>query len=148
MNTAEIRSILSVGHYGLGEQNEAGERLIDFCTTNQLSVMKTFFQNHKRKLYTWTSPNGIHKNMTIKPWSDCGTDHKLLMCKFKIKLWKKRRQQLVPKFDLTSKNRFSVPNTTVATTYCGNYWTIALISHASKVLLKIIQGRLLTYIER
>ena len=42
------------GKFGLGVQNEAGQRLIEFCQEN------TLFQQHKRRLYTWTSPDGQH----------------------------------------------------------------------------------------
>ena len=46
------------GKFGLGVQNEAGQRLIEFCEKNALVIANTLFQQHKRKLYTWTSPNG------------------------------------------------------------------------------------------
>ena len=39
-------------------RNEAGQRLIEFCQENALIITNTFFQQHKRKLYTWTSPDG------------------------------------------------------------------------------------------
>ena len=48
------------GKFGLGLQNEAGQRLIDFCQGNALVIAKTLFQQHKRRLYTWTSPDGQH----------------------------------------------------------------------------------------
>ena len=48
------------GKFGLGIQNEAGQRLIEFCQENALVIANTHFQQHKRKLYTWTSPNGQH----------------------------------------------------------------------------------------
>ena len=44
------------GKSGLGVQNEAGQRLIEFCQENILVIANTLFQQHKRKLYTWTSP--------------------------------------------------------------------------------------------
>ena len=46
--------------FGLGVQNEAGQRLIDFCQENALVIANTLFQQHKRRLYTWTSPDGQH----------------------------------------------------------------------------------------
>ena len=46
------------GKFGLGIQNEAGQRLIDFCQENALVIADTLFQQHKRRLYTWTSPDG------------------------------------------------------------------------------------------
>ena len=44
------------GKLGLGVQNEAGQRLIKFCQENSLVIVNTLFQQHKRRLYTWTSP--------------------------------------------------------------------------------------------
>ena len=46
--------------FGLGVQNEAGQRLIEFCKENTLVIANTLFQKHKRRLYTWTSPDGQH----------------------------------------------------------------------------------------
>ena len=50
------------GKFGLGVQNEAGQRLTEFCQENTLVIANTFFQQHKRRLYTWTSPDGQHQN--------------------------------------------------------------------------------------
>ena len=46
------------GKFGLGVQNEAGQRLIEFCQKNALFIANILFQQHKRRLYTWTSPDG------------------------------------------------------------------------------------------
>ena len=46
------------GKFGLGVQNEAGQRLTDFCQENTLVIANTLFQQHKRRPYTWTSPDG------------------------------------------------------------------------------------------
>ena len=46
--------------FGLGIQNEAGQRLIEFCQENALVIENILFQQHKRRLYTWTSPEGQH----------------------------------------------------------------------------------------
>ena len=46
------------GKFGLGVQNEAGQRLIEFCRENTLVIANTLFQQHKRRLYTETSPDG------------------------------------------------------------------------------------------
>ena len=51
-----------IGKFGLGVQNEAGQRLIEFCQKNTLVIANTLFQQHKRRLYTWTSPDGQHRN--------------------------------------------------------------------------------------
>ena len=83
-------------------QNEEGQRLIEFCQENALVIANTLFQQHKRKLYTWTSPDGQHRNqvdyiLCSQRWSqsaktrwgaDCGSDHELLIAKFRLKLKK------------------------------------------------------------
>ena len=48
------------GKFGLGIRNEAGQRLTEFCQDNALFIANTLFQQHKRRLYTWTSPDGQH----------------------------------------------------------------------------------------
>ena len=50
------------GKFGLGIRNEAGQRLIEFCQENALVTANTLYQQHKRRLYTWTSPDGQHGN--------------------------------------------------------------------------------------
>ena len=50
------------GKFHLGVQNEAGQRLIEFCQENELVIANTLFKQHKRRLYTWTSPDGWHWN--------------------------------------------------------------------------------------
>ena len=93
------------GKFGLGVWNEAGQRLIEFCQENALVIANTLFQQHKRGLYTWTSPDGQHRNQTdyilcsqtwrssiqsakTRPGADCGSDHELLTAKFRLKLKK------------------------------------------------------------
>ena len=49
-----------IGKFGLGMQNEAGQRIIEFSQENTLVIEKSLFQQHKRRLYTWTSPDGQH----------------------------------------------------------------------------------------
>ena len=48
--------------FGLGVQNEAGQRLIEFCQEKAMVIANTFFKQHERRLYTWTSPDGQHQN--------------------------------------------------------------------------------------
>ena len=48
--------------FGLGVQNEAGQRLIVFCQENTVVIANTLYQQHKRRHYTWTSPDGQHRN--------------------------------------------------------------------------------------
>ena len=84
------------GKFDLGVQNEAGQRLIEFCQENTLVRANTLFQQHKRRLYTWTSPDGQHRNQIdcipcskgsgssihwakTGPGADCGSDHELLI---------------------------------------------------------------------
>ena len=50
------------GIFGLWVWNEAGQRVIEFCQENTLVITNTLFQQHKRRLYTWTSPDGQHRN--------------------------------------------------------------------------------------
>ena len=50
------------GKFGLAARNEAGQRLIEFSQENALVIANTLFQQHKRRLYTWTSPDGQHQN--------------------------------------------------------------------------------------
>ena len=50
--------------FGLGLQNEAGQRLTEFCQENALVRANSLFQQHKRQLYTWTSPDGQYQNQT------------------------------------------------------------------------------------
>ena len=93
------------GKFGLGIWNEAGQRLIEFCQENALVITNTLFQQHKRRLYTWTSPDGQHLNQIDyilcsqrwrssiqstkpRPGADCGSDHELLIAKFRLKLKK------------------------------------------------------------
>ena len=93
------------GKFHLGVQNEAEQRLIDFCQENALIIASIFFQQHKRRLCTWTSPDGQHQNhidyilcsqrwrssiesAKTRPGADCGSDHELLIAKFRLKLKK------------------------------------------------------------
>ena len=53
------------GKFCLGMRNEAGQRLIiEFCQENTLVITNTLFQQHKRRLYTWTLPDDQHRNQT------------------------------------------------------------------------------------
>ena len=93
------------GKFGLGVWNEAGQRLIEFCQENTLVIANILFQQHKRRLYTWASPDGQYQNLIdyilcSQIWrsslqsektrlgADCGSDHKLLIAKFRLKLKK------------------------------------------------------------
>ena len=82
-----------------------GKVLIEFCQENALVIANTLFQQHKRRLYTWTSPDGQHQNQIdyilcsqrwkssiqsakTRPGTDCGSNHQLLIAKFRLKLKK------------------------------------------------------------
>ena len=70
------------GKFGLGVQNEVGQRLIEFCQENTLVTANTLFQQHKRTLYTWTSPDGQYQNqinyiICIQRWSQQKQDWEL-----------------------------------------------------------------------
>ena len=46
------------GKFGLGIQNEVGKRITEFCQENALVIANTLFQQHRRRLYTWSSSDG------------------------------------------------------------------------------------------
>ena len=52
------------GKFGLGVQNEAGEGYFEFCQEYTVVIAKTLFQQNKRRLYTWTLPDGQYWNQT------------------------------------------------------------------------------------
>ena len=60
MQKYEVKTPGVTGKFGLGVQNEEGQRLIEFSQENTLVKPNTLFQQHKRRLYTWTSPDGQH----------------------------------------------------------------------------------------
>ena len=93
------------GKFGLRVQNEAGKRLIEFYQENTLVIANTLFQQHKRRLYTWISPDGQYRNqidyiLCSQRWRssiqsaktrlgmDCSSDHELLIAIFRLKLKK------------------------------------------------------------
>ena len=112
LNNSHLRSVVGsqetpgvTGKFGLGIWNEAGQRQIEFCQENALVIANTLFQQHKRRLYTWTSPDGQHRNQIdyilcsqrrrssiqstkTRPGADCGSDHELLIAKYRLKLKK------------------------------------------------------------
>ena len=101
------------GKFGLGERNEAGQRLIE----NVLVIANTLLQQHKRRLYTWTSPDGQHWNqidyiLCSQRWrssiewaktrsgADCGSDHEFFIAKFRLKSKKVGKTTGPFKYDL------------------------------------------------
>ena len=91
------------GKFGLRVWNEAGQRLTEFCQENTLVIANTLYQQHKRRLYIWISPDGQQQNQIdyifwsqrqrssiqsakTRPGADCGSDHELLNATFRLKL--------------------------------------------------------------
>ena len=111
------RNTWVTGKCGLGVQNEAGQRLIEFCQENTLVTANTLFQQHKRRLYIWISPDGQHQNQIdyilcsqrwrsciqsskTRPGADCGSDHELLIAKFRLKSKKVGKTTRPCRYDL------------------------------------------------
>ena len=120
------------GKFGLGVQNGAGQRLIEFCQENTLVIANTLFQQHKRRLYTWTSPDGQYQNQIdyilcsqrwrssiqsakTRPGADGSSDQEPLFAKFRLKLKKVGKTTRSFRYDLNQipndytvevKNRF------------------------------------------
>ena len=105
------------GKFGLGIWNEAGQRLTEFCQENTLVIANTLFPQHKRRLYPQTSPDGQQRNqidyiLCSQRWRnyiesaktrlgpDCGSDHELLIAKFRLKLKKVKKTIRPFKYDL------------------------------------------------
>ena len=99
-------------------RNEAGQRLIEFCQDNALVIANTLFQQHKKRLYTWTSQDDRQQNkidyiLCSQAWrrsiqlaktrseADCGLDHELLIAKFRLKLKKVEKTTRPFRYDLS-----------------------------------------------
>ena len=132
VGSQEIPGVTS--KFGLGVQNEAGQRLTEFCQENTLVMANTLFQQHKRRLYTWTSPDGQNQIDSIlcsqnwrssiqsaktRPGADCGSDHELFIAIFRLKLKKVGKTTRPPRYDLNKipynytvevRNRFEGPD--------------------------------------
>ena len=105
------------GKFSLGVHNKARQRLIEICQENALIIANTLFQQHKRRLYTWTLPDGQHRNQIdyilcsqrwrssiqsaeTRPGADYGSDHELLIDKFRLKLKKVGKTTRPFRYDL------------------------------------------------
>ena len=103
--------------HGLGDRNEAGERMIEFCEANQLIVTNMWYKQPRRRLYTWTLPDGLHRNQIdytliqkcwrsmvksakTMPVADCGTDHELLVANIQVKLKKTKTPEIENRYNL------------------------------------------------
>ena len=99
-------------------QNEAGQRLTEFCQENALVIANTLFQQHKRLPCTWTSPDAQNRNQIdyiicsqrrrssmqlakTRPGADCGSECELLIAKFKLKLKKVGKTTRPFRYDLS-----------------------------------------------
>ena len=118
--------------FGLQVLNKAGQTLIEFCQENALVIVNTLFQQHKRRLYTWTSPDDQHQNQIgcilcsqrgrspiqsakARLGADCSSDHELLIAKFRLKLKKVQKttrplrynlKQIPYNYTVEVRNRF------------------------------------------
>ena len=119
-------SSTATGTFGLGQRNDRGDRLIEFCASNDLLLMNTCFQQHKRRLFTWTSPDGNTKNQIdyiavqkrwksnvvstkTYPGADCGSDHELLAANIRLKLKRLKASNSQIKWDVnTDLQKYSV----------------------------------------
>ena len=105
----EEKEMDTTGKWGLGQRNERGQMLIDFCQNNNLAIANTLFEQPRRRIYTWTSPDGAHRNqidyiLIRKRWkssvtnaktypgADCGSDHNLVAAIVRIRLKKAKKQ--------------------------------------------------------
>ena len=105
------------GKFGLGEQSEAGQRLTEFCLEKALVIANTIFQQPKRQLYIWTTPDGQYRNqmnyiLCSQRWrssielaktrlgADCGSDHELFLAKFRLQLKKVGKTTRPFRYDL------------------------------------------------
>ena len=94
-----------------------GQRLMEFCQENARVIANTLFQQHKRRLYTWASPDGQHQNqidyiLCSQRWrsfiqsaktsleADCGSHRELLIAKFRLKLKKVGKTTRPFRYDL------------------------------------------------
>lgn len=106
----------TIGSFGLGERNRRGEKLIEWCKANDQVVLNTWFQQPKRRLWTWRSPDGSINNqidyITINsrfrngvlsaktyPGVDCDSDHVPVVCDMRIKLKKTIKGMKYTKLD-------------------------------------------------
>ena len=98
-----------MGKEGLGDRNENGDLLIDFCAQNELVISGTLFKHKNIHKYTWTSPNGHTTNqidhVAVKRkyrrsvqdvrtmrGADISSDHELVVAKIKVKLESRKRK--------------------------------------------------------
>ena len=115
VGSQEIHGV--TGKFGLEVQNEARQRLTTFSQEKALVIANTLFQQHRKSLYTWTSPDCQHQNQIdytlcsqtrrsslqstkARSGADCGSDHEFLIVKFRLKLNKVGKTPRPFKYDL------------------------------------------------
>ena len=106
----------TVGQYGIGVRNDRGDRWVQWCESNDMVIMNTFFKEHPRRVYTWKSPGDSSRNqidyITINdrfkravkhaktyPGADCGSDHIPVVAKIQCKLKKLKKGKKIQKLD-------------------------------------------------
>ena len=154
------------GQYGLGDKNDAGDKLLEFCSENEMSIANTLFKQPKRRLYTWTSPDQRYRNQIdyiiiqnrwrsmihlakTLPGADCGSDHELLIAKIKIKLRKAKQIKTDIRYDLSNisdnytvavSNRFEIlENENISEKAPNELWEEikeTILSEAENLILK------------
>ena len=114
----------TVGPHGLGERNDRGDRLVQWCESKNMVITNTWFKEHPRRLYTWKSPGNLSRNqidfITINnifkravrgaktyPGADCGSDHVPVVATLQCKRKRLKRARTVQKLDF---EKLSNPN--------------------------------------
>ena len=107
-----------IGAFSIGERNREGERLLNFCRLNDLSVMNTFYEHKESHKWTWyrwnsalnsyvdksmidlavTNNRNLFKDVKSIPSVSCDSDHRLVLVKLKLRKPKKRRHHAVARF--------------------------------------------------
>ena len=106
---------LEVGEFGLGQRNNRGDKLIEFCRRLKLIITNTWFRQHKRRRYTWTRPDGERyqldyilvrqryrnsvKNAHSYPGADINSDHNLVAMRACVRMKKIQRGKKVERLN-------------------------------------------------
>ena len=126
-----------IGIHGLGEQNERGVKLAEFCISNDLTIGNTIFPHHPRRLYTWRSPGERTRNqidyimvkqrwrtsllnVKTRPDADCGSDHQLLLATAKIKGKPQPRERMPQDMTYRTTHRLSRSRSETDSHHCYN----------------------------
>ena len=112
----------TVGPYGLGERNDNGERVVNFCKRHNLCITNTWFQQKRSAQHTWTSPDKEIKNQIdyvmvdkrfrhgiqnskSRPGADCESDHNPVVVTMKIKLQRVQKTRKTEKWNVSKLKR-------------------------------------------